>query len=282
MKQHSKTFSYAFDFLEYRKRKAVWSIYAVCRIVDDSIDEYNDLNRLQNIENDLKRIYLAQSQGGQIQSYESDTAIMNAFKNTLDHFAIPHEPLRTLIQYVKADLTLSRITTDEALSDYCYGVAGAVGELLTPIFTADQQYSDDKAVDTAIALGKALQLTNILRDVGEDFQNDRIYLSEDRLNRYDVNLAKLYMSGITQNYINLWESYAQMAEQFYQKVLYGVMYFDKDVQYIIELAAQSYREILGEIRNANYTLHQKIYVSKYRKMKIYRTVISKYNRSESL
>ena len=76
MKEHSKTFSYAFDFLDL-KRKKIWAIYAVCRIIDDSIDKYKDLEQLDGISRDLDVIY---SDCDHIQAYQSDAAIMNAFK----------------------------------------------------------------------------------------------------------------------------------------------------------------------------------------------------------
>ncbi|MDG0842932.1 phytoene/squalene synthase family protein [Staphylococcus equorum] len=277
MKNHSKTFSYAFDFLETEKKSAVWAIYAVCRIIDDSIDRDKDVNQLLKIASDLEGIY-----NNSLQRYQSDKAIMNAFKDTLNYYAIPHEPLRTLINYVKADLDLKNIPTDAELFNYCYGVAGTVGELLTPILASKNKENNTYAKNAAIELGKALQLTNILRDVGEDFENGRVYLSEEKLNQYIINLQEIYQSGVTQDYIDLWESYAQEATQFYKKAFNGVNYFDTEVQHIIELASLSYFEILEEVRKAHYTLYKKVYVSKVKKMKIYSKMISKYNRSETI
>ena len=247
MKEHSKTFSYAFDFLDLKRKKAIWAIYAVCRIIDDSIDKYKDIEQLDKIARDLDIIY-----SNYIQEYQSDAAIMNALSNTLDTY------------------------------EYCYGVAGTVGELLTPILTSSNENNFEQAEGAAIALGKAMQITNILRDVGEDFQNGRIYLSVEKLAQYRVNLHSIYYEGITPNYIELWESYATEAVRLYDIALNGINYFDEEVRYIIELAAIAYHEILVEVRKANYTLHKKVYVSKLKKMKIYRELSTKYNRSETL
>lgn len=277
MKIHSKTFSYVFDFLELKKKKSVWAIYAVCRIIDDSIDKYNDLGQLEKIASDLDAIY-----GNHAQNYQSDAAIMNAFNNTLNTYAIPHKPLRKLIQYVKEDLNLKTVQTDADLYDYCYGVAGTVGELLTPILASQSEDNTDQAEVTGIALGKALQITNILRDVGEDFQNGRVYLSQEKLAEYKIDLQAVYNDGVTQNYIDLWENYANEAIQLYNVALNGVEYFDEEVRYIVELAAYAYLEILEEVRKSGYTLYKKVYVSKLRKLKIYREIITKYNRSETL
>ncbi|WP_323707108.1 phytoene/squalene synthase family protein [Mammaliicoccus vitulinus] len=279
MKTHSKTFSYAFDFLDIKRKKAIWAIYAVCRIIDDSIDKYKDLEQLDSIARDLDMIY---SDYDYIQAYQSDKAIMNALSNTLDTYTIPKKPFESLIQYVKEDLDLKVIQTDSDLYDYCYGVAGTVGELLTPILASSNKNSFEQAKEAAIALGKALQITNILRDVGEDFQNGRIYLSAEKLVEYQVDLQSVYHEGITSNYIQLWESYALKAVSLYDIALNGINYFDKEVRYIIELAATAYLEILEEVRKSNYSLHKKVYVSKLKKMKIYREISEKYNRSEPL
>ncbi|UXS75584.1 phytoene/squalene synthase family protein [Staphylococcus chromogenes] len=279
MKEHSKTFSYAFDFLDLKRKKAIWAIYAVCRIIDDSIDKYKDLEQLDSIARDLDMIY---SDYDYIQAYQSDKAIMNALSNTLDTYTIPKKPFESLIQYVKEDLDLKVIQTDSDLYDYCYGVAGTVGELLTPILASSNKNSFEQAKEAAIALGKALQITNILRDVGEDFQNGRIYLSAEKLVEYQVDLQSVYHEGITSNYIQLWESYALKAVSLYDIALSGINYFDTEVRYIIELAATAYLEILEEVRKSNYSLHKKVYVSKLKKMKIYREISEKYNRSEPL
>lgn len=279
MKTHSKTFSYAFDFLDIKRKKAIWAIYAVCRIIDDSIDKYKDLEQLDSIARDLDVIYIDYDY---IQGYQSDKAIMNALSNTLDTYTIPKKPFESLIQYVKEDLDLKVIQTDSDLYDYCYGVAGTVGELLTPILASSNKNRFEQAKEAAIALGKALQITNILRDVGEDFQNGRIYLSAEKLVEYQVDLQSVYHEGITSNYIQLWESYALKAVSLYDVALNGINYFDTEVRYIIELAATAYLEILEEVRKSNYTLHKKVYVSKLKKMKIYREISEKYNRSEPL
>lgn len=279
MKEHSKTFSYAFDFLDLKRKKAIWAIYAVCRIIDDSIDKYKDLEQLDGIARDLDVIY---SDCDHIQAYQSDAAIMNALSNTLNTYSIPKKPFESLIQYVKEDLVLKEMQTDSDLYEYCYGVAGTVGELLTPILASSNKNSFEQAKEAAIALGKALQITNILRDVGEDFQNGRIYLSAEKLVEYQVDLQSVYHEGITSNYIQLWESYALKAVSLYDIALNGINYFDTEVRYIIELAATAYLEILEEVRKSNYSLHKKVYVSKLKKMKIYREISEKYNRSEPL
>lgn len=232
---------------------------------------------MDEIASDLDTIY-----GNHIRSYQSDASIMNALNDTLNTYAIPQNPFKSLIQYVKGDLDLKIIQTDSDLYDYCYGVAGTVGELLTPILAASNENNFEQAKDAAIALGKAMQITNILRDVGEDFQNGRIYLSEEKLAQYQVELHSTYYEGVNSDYIELWESYATEAVGLYNIALNGINYFDEDVRYIIELATTTYREILEEVRKSNYTLRKKVFVSKLKKIKIHRDISAKYKRSETL
>ena len=146
MKEHSKSFSYAFDYLPENERKAVWAIYAVCRIIDDSIDKYKDLEQLNGIARDLDVIY---SDCDYIQAYQSDAAIMNALSNTLNTYSIPKKTFESLIQYVKEDLVLKEMKTDSDLYEYCYGVAGTVGELLTPILTSSNENNFEQAEEAA-------------------------------------------------------------------------------------------------------------------------------------
>ena len=125
-------------------------------------------------------------------------------------------------------------------------------------------------------LGEALQITNILRDVGEDFENGRIYFSESSLARFDVSIENEFNHRISNQYIDLWEYFAAIAEDDYEIALSNIDTFNKEAQPIIELAAVIYRAILDEVRKASYTLHRRVYVSKLNKAKLYRKIKNKY------
>ena len=157
--------------------------------------------------------------------------------------------------------------------DYCYGVAGTVGEVLTPILA---QQPTTETFRVARKLGEALQLTNILRDVGEDFEQGRIYISKERLAHFNIDIKQQYQQGVTSNYIKMWEALAYIAEQAYHDALSNIHVFNKQAQPIIELAAVIYASILDEVRKAGYTLHQRVYVSKVDKAKFYRRIKKKY------
>ncbi|UDI77433.1 phytoene/squalene synthase family protein [Staphylococcus taiwanensis] len=271
MKEYSKSFSYAFDMLPEQQRQAVWAIYAVCRIVDDSIDIHQDVDYLHKIRRDVQSI---EQQTHLPTTFESDERIMTAFADTATHFQMNYQALYDLIDTVEADQHFEMFETDRGLLDYCYGVAGTVGVLLIPILSTPPT---DEAYDYGKQLGEALQLTNILRDVGEDYHNGRIYFSIERLNEFDVSIEEeVQRDKPSDNYIKIWEYYATLADNDYDEVLNHLYVYNEESRMIIELAAQVYRGILTEVRKANYTLNERVYVSKWKKHKINRKLKKKY------
>ncbi|MBE5660985.1 phytoene/squalene synthase family protein [Staphylococcus sp. SS21] len=272
MKKHSKSFSYAFDLLPKNQRKAVWAIYAVCRKIDDSIDVYGDIQFLNQIKEDIQII---EKHPLEHHHFQSDRRIMLALQYVAQHNQIAFQSFYNLIDTVYKDQHFTMFETDTELFGYCYGVAGTVGEVLTPILsdcTTQQTY------DVARRLGESLQLINILRDVGEDLENERIYLSKQRLNQYEVDIAEVYHKGIDERYIALWEYYAAIAEKDFQDVMDQIKVFSIEAQPIIELAARIYIEILDEVRQANYTLHKRVFVDKKKKADLFHEINSKYHK----
>ncbi|MBD6953036.1 dehydrosqualene synthase, partial [Staphylococcus aureus] len=113
---------------------------------------------------------------------------------------------------------------------------------------------------------------------GEDFDNERIYFSKQRLKQYEVDIAEVYQNGVNNHYIDLWEYYAAIAEKDFQDVMDQIKVFSIEAQPIIELAARIYIEILDEVRQANYTLHERVFVDKRKKAKLFHEINSKYHR----
>lgn len=274
MKDYSKSFSFAFDLLPERQRRAIWAIYSVCRIIDDSIDIHQDVDYLYKIKQDIQRI---EHQSYIQKSFESDQHIMTAFADTAQTFPMNYYALYELIDTVMNDQSFTMFDTDDALMEYCYGVAGTVGVLLIPVLSTSptkETYENGKQ------LGEALQLTNILRDVGEDYHNGRVYLSIERLEQCGVSMDDEMNSGPSGKYKKLWEYYATIAENDYEAVLNHLDVYDKEARFIIELAARVYKSILDETRKANYTLNQRVYVSKWKKNHIYRELKKEYKVKE--
>ena len=271
MKEHSKSFSYAFDFLPEQERQAVWVIYAVCRIIDDSIDVHENPQILKDIHEDIS--YIENTSDISHHEFKSNQSIMVALYVVSQHYTIEYQSFYNLIQSVYEDQNFEMFETDEALLNYCYGVAGTVGEVLTPVLA---QSPNKETYATARKLGEALQITNILRDVGEDFENGRIYFSKSSLARFNVSIENEFNHRISNHYIDLWEYFAAIAEDDYEIALSNIDTFNKEAQPIIELAAVIYRAILDEVRKASYTLHRRVYVSKLNKAKLYRKIKNKY------
>ena len=274
MKAYSKSFSFAFDLLPEQQRQAVWAIYSVCRIVDDSIDIHQDVDYLYKIKHDIQ---LIEHQSDIPQSFESDQHIKTAFADTAQKFPMNYYALYELIEAVENDQHFTMFDTDDALMEYCYGVAGTVGVLLIPVLSTaptKETYKNGKQ------LGEALQLTNILRDVGEDYHNGRVYLSIERLEQCGVSMNDEIDSSPSSQYKQLWEHYAKIAENDYEAVLNHLDVYDNEARFIIELAARVYKGILDEARKANYTFDQRVYVSKWKKNHIYRELKKKYKVKE--
>ena len=274
MKDYSKSFSFAFDLLPERQRRAIWAIYSVCRIIDDSIDIHQDVDYLYKIKQDVQRI---ERQSDIQKLFESDQHIMTAFADTAQTFPMNYYALYELIDTVMNDQSFTMFDTDDALMEYCYGVAGTVGVLLIPVLSTSptkETYENGKQ------LGEALQLTNILRDVGEDYHNGRVYLSIERLEQCGVSMDDEMNSGPSEKYKKLWEYYATIAENDYEAVLNHLDVYDKEARFIIELAARVYKSILDETRKANYTFSQRVYVSKWKKNHIYRELKKEYKVKE--
>jgi len=157
--EHSKSFLFASGLLPEEKRSAVRALYAFCRTVDDIVDESVDGEREAQLDYWRTMVETA--------SFADDDLIAAAWSDTLSRYHIPRHYARQLIDGVARDLSQSRYQTFEELATYCYGVASTVGLMSMYIVG----FGTNEAVPYAIKLGVALQMTNILRDVGEDYRN---------------------------------------------------------------------------------------------------------------
>lgn len=256
IEEHSKSFSLVFSKLPARKRHAIYAVYAFCRVLDDSIDIHKDNTLLNNYE----KSFIKMLSGSTV-----NEPIFLALKDSFNHFELSSKPFFELIKGIRSDQDFKQPQTDKELFNYCYQVAGTVGEIILPILA---EKNHKKLTKDAVSLGCAMQITNILRDVGEDLRNERIYFSKKTIQNFEVNIND-YKFVPQKNYKNLWEYYSSKAEELYMEGLTNLQLFDLDSQMIVKSAADVYAAILPAVRNIDYSLDKKATVSRLEKMKIF-------------
>jgi phytoene synthase len=267
IQKHSATFYKAFSTINNQERKnGIYAVYAFCRYVDDVIDEEQDVNKLNQVEKKLQDFV----KRGIARDFR-----FRSLKRTAQLFYkknYSYQPYFDMIQGQRLDSEPVIIKTISELEIYCDLVASSVGYMLLPILAPNQE---TKLEPFAIALGRAFQITNILRDVGEDFQRDRIYFPAELLRQFDVNLALVIEGNIAQSFIDLWEFLAKKAESYYTQALSQIKSFPRDTQFPLAAALFFYRDILNACRNASYqVITQKNYVSHERKKSLLRDIQS--------
>jgi phytoene synthase len=243
----SKSFYFGAKLLPTAKRRAVWALYTFCRSSDDLVD--NAIARqntakayiqLEGWETELRHAF-----EGQVNPTRPGMA---ALTQTIDTFKLPSAPMFELLEGMRMDLGQTRYANFEELKQYCYRVASTVGLIITRIIG----YSDEAALDYAIDLGIAMQLTNILRDVGEDARNGRIYLPQDELHRFGYCEQELMRGEINTRWISLMKFQVARARQYYRMAWPGIAYLDPRCQLSIAVAARLYSHILDRIEHNQY------------------------------
>ena len=245
IKKHSKSFYYAFSGLPAEKRHAVYALYAFCRRADDCVDE-NPAAETQSAALNRLRAELDLFSRGE----EPDHPLWRALRHVFRTFHMELQPFYDQLTGQEMDIHFSSPKTLLELEEYSYYVAGSVGVMLLPIIATDNQRDLRNA---AADLGVAMQITNILRDIGEDFyQKNRIYLPELERSRFGYGKEKLVKRIIDDPFIKLWEHMAARAEFLYDNFNSHLPQFDEDSRLAVGMAAGLYREILHAVRENGY------------------------------
>lgn len=233
------SFYYSFMFLPPNRRRAITALYAFCREVDDVVDECHDLQiagtKLAWWRQEVAKLYTG----------KPEHPVTQALVPVIAEFAVPQEQLLEIIDGMEMDLQQSRYLDFKALSLYCYRVASVVGLLAAEIFG----YQDRKTLKYAHDLGMAFQLTNIIRDVGEDARRGRVYLPMDELKRFEVPVADILNARHSDNFRKLMEFQIERAEQFYAQAMSMLPAVDRKTQRPGLVMAAIYRTLLEEIKN---------------------------------
>ncbi len=239
--EHSKSFHFASGLLPEEKRSAVRALYAFCRTVDDIVDEV-ELKKDRDFELDYWRNIV------QTASSSTDDLVAAAWADSLTRYHIPRHYALQLIDGVARDLSQSRYQTFDDLATYCYGVASTVGLMSMYIVG----FKSLEAVPYAIKLGVALQMTNILRDVGEDHRNGRLYLPREELAFYGINEADIAMGKVTDNWRQFMKFQIDRTRQLYKDSWAGVKMLEREGQLAIGAASTLYSGILDDIEKHDY------------------------------
>ncbi|MDE2599485.1 MAG: presqualene diphosphate synthase HpnD [Rhodocyclaceae bacterium] len=232
------SFYYSFLFLEPQRRQAITALYALCREVDDVVDEAHDPQ--------VARAKLAWWRTEIAASYEGKAShpVTQALTASIQHFKLPRERLLEIVDGMEMDLDQNRFLDFKALQLYCYRVASVVGLLAAEIFG----YRNPDTLKYAHDLGMAFQLTNIIRDVGEDARRGRVYLPLEELKQFNVSVADILNARHSENFVALMNFQADRAEQYYMQALAQLPPEDRKSQRTGLIMAAIYRTLLKEIR----------------------------------
>jgi phytoene synthase len=237
--EHSRTFYMASRPLPADKRKAVRSLYAFCRITDDLIDR-SDGNLAEGL--------AAWRECALAWPPPCDNAVAIAWADTRSRYAIPSRYAEQLVQGVAADLQKKRYADFDELAVYCYGVASTVGLMSMHIVG----FSGRDAIPYAVKLGVAMQVTNILRDVKEDWEAGRVYLPQDELNAFGLSDADIEAGRNTSRWQHFMRFQVERNKQLYREAIPGIALLSPSGQFAIGAAAELYSAILTDIENHDY------------------------------
>jgi phytoene synthase len=243
-KQHAKNFYYAFLFLPRRKREAIYSVYAFCRYCDDIADEEHIATSPQAL--------LAEWRQELDCCYDGKPThiITQALHPVITSYAIPKHYFEELIDGVAMDLTMQRYPTFTDLEQYCYRVASVVGLICIEIFG----YAHPGVRTYARDIGIALQLINIIRDVKEDAERDRIYIPIEDLQLFKCSEASILEHQYTPEFADLMAFQAQRAHDYYRKAQASIRPADKAGLMAPEIMAAIYRATLRKITRQHFNV----------------------------
>jgi 15-cis-phytoene synthase len=241
-KAHAKAFFFASFALPRDKRYAAYSVYTFCRRADNLVDDgghHPDVALvragIESMRAELDRVF------GDLPPAAGD---IPAFRHTVRAYGIPREYFLDLLRGVEMDLDRDRYDTFEELREYCYCVASVVGLIMTRILGT----TDDAALGAAADLGTAMQLTNILRDVGEDRHLGRVYLPMEDLDRFRYTEGDLARGVINENFVELMQFQVERAREYYRRSESGIpMLGDPSARRTVRIMGRSYRQILEKI-----------------------------------
>jgi len=252
--ENSRTFYLASGLLGNEKRDAVRALYAFCRVSDDLVDK---------AEGDRRKLLKDWFEATHQDASEASDLVVLAWADARHRYQIPDCYVEQFMDGVGRDLAQTRYETFDDLAEYCYGVASTVGLMSMHIIG----YSGFDAVGYAIKLGIALQLTNILRDVGEDWRAGRVYLPTQELAFFGLTEADIDQAQVTDRWRSFMKFQINRARQLYAESLPGIARLNRDGRFAIAAAGLLYQEILKDIEAHDYDVfNRRAHLSAIRKI----------------
>lgn len=239
MKKGSSSFYHAFKFLPKKQREAVYVIYSFCRMIDDAVDEpENSPYTLDELEQQFDQLEEAEGH-----------FIWPALRWLLSEYDLSKEPYYIQISGQRLDYIRTSYQTMEELEDYCYRVAGSVGEMLIPVLSDN---ADQEVIEAGISLGKAMQIVNIIRDIGADQSLGRRYVPIEIMEKHSYQEQDWKNQVVNGELRGVIEALTDQADTWFS---HGMRYIDAyppKSALSMKLAASYYREIIRVVRENNY------------------------------
>src|SRR5690625_1120601 len=232
------SFYYAFLFLPAERRRAITALYAFCREVDDVVDEMKEPSVAR-----MKLVWWREQVDNLFHGTPPAHPVLKALAPHIKPFDLRYDELLAIIDGMEMDLDKARYQTWDELKKYCWHVASVVGILSAKIFGQTQEQTREYAVQ----LGLAFQMTNIIRDVGEDARRGRIYLPLDELDRFEVRPQEILNGQYSDRFVALMRHQSERAHQYYQQAAQSLPEVDRRAQRPGLLMAAIYHTLLLEI-----------------------------------
>ena len=242
---NSRSFFTASRLLPREKRRSVRALYAFCRKSDDIVDKPPIGMRDPDAVRDALAAWQARSLA---QTADGRDPVALAWSDARRQYEIPPRYAEQLIQGVARDITEKRYDTFADLTNYCYGVAATVGLMSMHIIG----FSGVEAIPYALKLGVALQLTNVLRDVGEDWEAGRLYLPLEDLARFGLDEMDIGAGQVDDRWRSFMRFQIGRTRQLYEEAWPGIGLLHADGRFAIGAAAELYRAILSDIEKNDY------------------------------
>ncbi|KAF8047407.1 hypothetical protein N665_3055s0006 [Sinapis alba] len=261
--EYAKTFYLGTLLMTPERRKAIWAIYVWCRRTDELVDGPNASHitpmALDRWETRLEDLFRGRA-------FDMLDA---ALADTVTRYPVDIQPFRDMIEGMRMDLRKSRYNNFDDLYLYCYYVAGTVGLMSVPVMGIDptSNATTESVYNAALALGIANQLTNILRDVGEDARRGRVYLPQDELAQAGLSDEDIFAGKVTNKWRNFMRMQLKRARMFFDEAEKGVTELDAASRWPVWASLLLYRRILDEIEANDYNnFTKRAYVGKVKKI----------------